>query len=69
MLRRAAVGGLGGEALGDKVVPLDQPDEAALGEPPGVLRPGVIFGLPVAEAAVAVKALDLVTQTYERRVE
>ncbi len=53
-----------GHALGDELVTLDKPDESTSREPPGMLCPGVIVGLPVAETSIAVKALDLVASSY-----
>ena len=49
-------------ALPDEVVPLDQADEPALAEPPGVLGPRVVVRLPVPESPVAVEAFDLVRE-------
>ena len=39
---------------------LHEGDVAAVGEPAGVLEPRVVVGFPVAQAAVAVEALDVV---------
>ncbi len=48
------------QTLGDELISLDEAHKAALVEPSRVLRPGVVLGLPVAKAAVAVKAFHLI---------